>query len=218
MPTVQGDNMLAALGEGPARLSAEDVAASQRRRMLAAMVSAVAEKGYVATAVADVTKRARVSRATFYEQFEDKADCFVAAVRACVDQLMGSIGDRVGTGLTPRATLHKLLEAYLDGLAAFPEGARVCLVEMYAAGPRAAAHRRQAQLEFGRLLRAIHTRLGQDGERVRDLDDLDIELLVGAIASLATNRVAQGETETLPELLDAIEAFVLANFGLRSRA
>jgi AcrR family transcriptional regulator len=213
-----GDNMLAALGEGPARLSATDVAASQRRRMLAAMVSAVAEKGYVATAVADVTKRARVSRATFYEQFEDKGDCFVAAVQACVDQLMGTIGEKVGPEPAPRQALRRLLESYLAGLAAFPEGARVCLVEMYAAGPRAAAHRRQAQLEFGRLLRAIHTRLAEAGDPVRDLDDLDIELLVGGIASLATNRVAQGETETLPELLDAIEAFVLVNFGLRPRA
>jgi AcrR family transcriptional regulator len=207
-------NMLAALGEGPARLSAEDVAASQRRRMLAAMVSAVAEKGYVATAVADVTKRARVSRATFYEQFDDKADCFVAAVRACVDQLVGTMGESAAPGLTPRDTLRRVLTAYLDGLAAFPEGARVCLVEMYAAGPRAAAHRRQAQLEFGRVLRGIHARLVAAGEPVRELDDLDLELLVGGIASLATNRVAQGETASLPDLIDAIEAFVLANFGL----
>jgi AcrR family transcriptional regulator len=215
---MDGDSMLAALGEGPARLSAEDVAASQRRRMLAAMVAAVAEKGYVATAVADVTKRARVSRATFYEQFEDKADCFVAAVRACVDQLVGTIGEQVEPGLAPREALRELLRAYLAGLAAFPEGARVCLVEMYAAGPRAAAHRRQAQLEFGRLLRGIHTRLAAEGEPVRKLDDLDIELLAGGIGSLATNRVAQNETATLPDLLDAIEAFVLANFGLRPTA
>jgi AcrR family transcriptional regulator len=215
---MDGDSMLAALGEGPARLSAEDVAASQRRRMLAAMVAAVAEKGYVATAVADVTKRARVSRATFYEQFEDKADCFVAAVRACVDQLVGTIGEQVEPGLAPRDALRELLWAYLAGLAAFPEGARVCLVEMYAAGPRAAAHRRQAQLEFGRLLRGIHTRLAAEGEPVRKLDDLDIELLAGGIGSLATNRVAQNETATLPDLLDAIEAFVLANFGLRLTA
>jgi AcrR family transcriptional regulator len=59
-----GGDMLAALEEGPARMSGDEVAASQRRRMLAAMVAAVAEKGYVAVAVADVISRARVSRAT----------------------------------------------------------------------------------------------------------------------------------------------------------
>ena len=77
--------LLSALNEGPARQSSGDVAAAQRRRMLAAMVAAVAEKGYVAVAVADVVSRARVSRATFYEQFTDKSDCFLAAFRACAD-------------------------------------------------------------------------------------------------------------------------------------
>jgi AcrR family transcriptional regulator len=208
------ENMLAALGEGPARLSSDDVAASQRRRMLAAMVSAVAEKGYVAVAVADVTKRARVSRATFYEQFEDKADCFVAAVRACVDQLVGRINDRAHQRLEPRPRLHAVLDAYLGGLAAFPEGARVCLVEMYAAGPRAVDARREAQLDFARFIRTVHTDMAEAGEPVRPLSDFDMELVVGAIGSLATNRVASGETARLPELLEPIEAFVLANFGL----
>ena len=215
---MSGDNMLAALSEGPARLSAGEVSASQRRRMLAAMVAAVAEKGYVATAVADVTKRARVSRATFYEQFEDKNDCFVAAVRACVDQIVAGVSDRMGREATPQAALHRLLQAYLENLAAFPEGARVCLVEIYAAGPRAAAQRRQAQLEFGQMIRRIHGRMAAAGEPVRDLDDLDIELLIGGVSSLVTNRVAQGAADTLPDLLDAVKAFVLANFGLRPEA
>lgn len=211
---MSGDNMLAALSEGPARLTAGEVSASQRRRMLAAMVAAVADKGYVATAVADVTKRARVSRATFYEQFEDKNDCFVAAVRACVDQIVDGVGERMGREQSPRAALRRLLEAYLENLAAFPEGARVCLVEIHAAGPRAAAQRRQAQLEFGEMIRRLHDRMAAAGEPVRVLDDLDIELLIGGVSSLVTNRVAQGAADTLPDLLDAVEAFVLANFGL----
>lgn len=216
---MSGDSILSALAEGPARLSAGEVAASQRRRMLAAMVAAVAEKGYVATAVADVTKRARVSRATFYEQFEDKADCFMAAMAACVDQLVGSVRVRMGGGdLPPRDNLRRLIEGYLDGLAAFPEGARVCLVEMQAAGPRATAERRAAQAAFAKLFRGLHTRLAEAGEPVRELDDLDVELLVGGIASLVTTRVAEGETESLPELAAPIEAFVLANFGLPTGA
>src|SRR5262245_28796634 len=60
------------------RRTAEDVAMWQRERMLRAMVGAVAEKGYTNVAVADVVQRARVSRATFYEQFVDKTDCFLA--------------------------------------------------------------------------------------------------------------------------------------------
>ena len=210
----RGDGLLAALDEGPARLSAGEVAAAQRRRMLAAMVTAVAEKGYVAVAVADVVKRARVSRATFYEQFADRADCFVAAFHACTDQLVGTLREGSHRGLPARERLHRLLEAYLDGLAAFPEGARVCLVEVYAAGPEAVQHRRRVQGDFAGLLRELHGALADAGEPVRPLGDFDFEALVGAISSLATNRVAAGEAGELPGLLPSIEGFVLAHFGL----
>jgi AcrR family transcriptional regulator len=186
------EDLLAALTEGPARLSGDEVAASQRRRMLAAMVAAVAEKGYVAVAVADVVNRARVSRATFYEQFRDKSDCFVAALQACTDQLMRTLRDRAPGGLDPRRRLHAVLDAYLGGLAAFPEGARVCLVEMYAVGPEAARQRHEIQLQFADVLQDMHAGLAAAGEPVRPLGRFDFEALVGAISAVATSRVAPG--------------------------
>ncbi|MCZ7630823.1 MAG: TetR/AcrR family transcriptional regulator [Microthrixaceae bacterium] len=42
---------------------------------------AMAEHGYAATSVAHILGRAGVSRTTFYELFDDKADCFLAAWR-----------------------------------------------------------------------------------------------------------------------------------------
>lgn len=209
-----GSELLAALDEGPARLSGAEVAASQRRRMLAAMVAAVAEKGYVAVAVADVVSRARVSRATFYEQFRDKADCFAAALQACTDQLVRTQRERAPRRLGPRERLHAFLDAYLAGLASFPEGARVCLVEMYAAGAQAAKQRHRIQLDFARNLSQLHAQLAAAGEPVRPLTDFDFEALVGAISALATNRVATGRAAQLPELLGPLEAFVLTHFGL----
>jgi len=56
------------------RTAREAVVASQRGRMLEAMVKAVAEKGYPATAIADIVAGAGVSRRTFYEQFGDKEE------------------------------------------------------------------------------------------------------------------------------------------------
>jgi AcrR family transcriptional regulator len=208
--------MLSALGEGPARLAPADVAASQRRRMLAAMVAAVAEKGYVNVAVGDVVGRARVSRATFYGQFADKTACFIAAFDACVEAIVGTIRSGAPTGLPPRARLRRVLESYLGELAAFPEGARVCLVEIYAAGPEAARHRQRVQQDFVALLRALHEAFASSGDEpgVRPLTDFDFEALVGAISSLATNRVAAGDAAGLPSLLEPLEGFVLTHFGV----
>jgi AcrR family transcriptional regulator len=207
-------HLLEALDEGPARLGSAEVAASQRRRMLAAMVAAVAEKGYVAVSVSDVVKTARVSRATFYDQFTGKPDCFIAAFHACVDGIVGKLRSASPTALAPRERLRRLLQAYLGELAAFPEGARVCLVEIYAAGPEAALHRRQIQLDFVALLRSLHRGLVAAGEApAGELTDFDLEAVVGAVSSLATTRVAASEAASLPDLLDDIEAFVLRNLG-----
>jgi AcrR family transcriptional regulator len=51
----------------------------QRARMLAAAVQVVGELGYERMSVARVTARAGVSRRTFYDLFEDREECFLAA-------------------------------------------------------------------------------------------------------------------------------------------
>ena len=58
---------------------------SQRGRLLAAMAEVVASKGYGAVAVRDVIARAGVSRKTFYEHFDNKEECFLAAYDAGVE-------------------------------------------------------------------------------------------------------------------------------------
>ena len=50
------------LPRGRHHLSREEVQASQRQRMLLAIAAAMADKGYAGTSVADVIKRAGVSR------------------------------------------------------------------------------------------------------------------------------------------------------------
>jgi hypothetical protein len=110
--------------------------------------------------------------------------------------------------------LRSVLETYLGEMAAFPEGARVCLVEMYAVGPAAVMHRKQIQLDFMAILQELHEDLGSAGEPVRPLTSFDFEALVGAISSLATNKIAMGEAADLPQLLAPMELFLLTHFGL----
>lgn len=201
--------LLDALTEGPARLRGEDVAAAQRRRLLAAMVSAASDLGYANVSVANVVGRARVSRATFYEQFGSKEECFLAAVVASVDELLGAMRTGGGDGAAPRDRVRTLLAAYLHGLAAFPDFARVCLVEIYAAGTAGAKLRRDMQNAFVALLREEAGRLVASGEAGRMPSDFEIEVLVGAISSLVTTRVATGDAAELPSLVEPLESFVL---------
>ena len=53
----------------------------QRSRLLAAAAVTFDELGYEQTSVQRITDRARVSRRTFYELFENREECLVALTR-----------------------------------------------------------------------------------------------------------------------------------------
>jgi AcrR family transcriptional regulator len=166
--------------------------------MLEAMAHAVLEKGYVRATVADVLSRARVSRETFYEHFDDKEDCFLAAYELAVEALYERVAGAVPTrSVRPLTRLRRSLGAYLDVLAEEGALARVFLVDVYAAGPRALTRRREVMDRFVEMIAALlEARTAEER--------FAVEALVGAISSLVTVRVAVGEYEQLPDLLDPI--------------
>ncbi|HRV61000.1 MAG TPA: TetR/AcrR family transcriptional regulator [Solirubrobacterales bacterium] len=80
------------LPRGRHRLSADYVRASQRERLLRAMLELVAENGYQVASVPDVVTRARVSRSSFYQEFDGKLGCFLALCdeysRGMIDEVL----------------------------------------------------------------------------------------------------------------------------------
>ena len=89
------------LPKGRHGLSRQFIASNQRERLLDAIANVVAEKGYAATRVADITDYAGVSRKTFYELFSDKEDCFLAAYDASRAMLMDRLAHACGGGRRP---------------------------------------------------------------------------------------------------------------------
>src|SRR5215210_3725078 len=131
------------------------VAASQRTRLLEAVGATVAEKGYAAATIDDIVRGAGVSKKTFYDHFDDKLGCFLAAYEAASDELyehmcaaQDGAGDWVGrTGAGIRA--------YLRWLAAEPALARVFLIEIAAAGPEALARRERLRDRYAERMREL---------------------------------------------------------------
>src|SRR5215213_9602197 len=68
-------------------LSREQILDSQRERLLAAIAHEVATRGYRATTITGIVKTASVSTRDFYEHFEGKEECFLAAFDAVRDHL-----------------------------------------------------------------------------------------------------------------------------------
>jgi AcrR family transcriptional regulator len=113
----------------------ETVERNQRERLFGAMVASTAAKGYTATTVADLISLAGVSRATFYEHFEDKGDCFRATVEALLDTGLALIRERLNGPGNPKERGERAISSFLKLTANQPAAAKVSLVEAYSAGP-----------------------------------------------------------------------------------
>jgi AcrR family transcriptional regulator len=178
------------------------VTRNQRERMYAAMVAAVAENGYEGTRVADVVKLSGVSRSAFYKHFEDKLDCFLATLDELTELAYAELGKHYDPDLQWETRLRVVADAFLDLLLEQPAAARLCLVEVYAAGDKAVE----------RLDRAVATveahvdrAFGESPQRAGMPRDV-VRAIVGGIRKTVHTRVRRDEQaeliEQLPQLID----------------
>lgn len=199
------------LPRGRHGLSREEVARSQRERIIHGMAAVMVEDGYVGTSVTAILKRAGVSRQTFYEQFASKEECF-AATYAWSTEIVVRETARVGVAEGDAEggdAIDRMLGFYLRGLASAPAFARVLLIETYAAGPDALEQRITMQRGFARTLGDV---LGA----TTDDDRFTCEALVGSVVNMATSRLATGDVEGLLALHRPLAALLrreAAGFG-----
>ena len=188
------------LPRGPHGLSREQVARSQRRRMVIAMTEHMASHGYGATRVADIVEGAGVSRESFYAQFASKEACFMAAYDDTVAWTLSRTTEQAARpGADVAARFRIGLRTFLEAVSAAPEAARLFLIEVYAVGPEATARRAAAQQEFTQL---VVSELGCETAAER----FAAEALVAAVGSMVTTRLAAGEADTIPALYEPVLA------------
>ena len=178
------------------------VTRNQRERMYAATVAAVAENGYEATRVADIVKLSGVSRSAFYKHFEDKLDCFLATLDELAALAHAELAKHYDPALPWEERLRVVADAFLDLLLEQPAAARLCLVEVYAAGPPAVERldRSVAAVEAA-VARAFEESPEREG-MPRDV----VRAIVGGVRKTIHTRVRRGEQaeliEQLPQLID----------------
>ena len=204
----------AQLPRGRHGLSRQFVAENQRERIIHAMVEAVAEQGYGEVAVADVIGRAGVSRKTFYENFKSKEDCFLTAYDALIGRLSSAGADAYREAERWTDGIRAVLRTTLETFSQDPALARVVLVEILAAGPRAlerydrAMHRVLPMLEAGR----------EQSEHGPELPDKLAEEILGGVIQTLYMRVLEDQTSTLEDSLGELLYFMLVPFLGHERA
>jgi AcrR family transcriptional regulator len=195
-------------------LTREQIADSQRERLLAAIAQQVAANGYRATTITEIVKLASVSTRDFYELFEGKEECFLAAF----DAVRNHLEDLIGAAVAEEDDWpHQTIAALRAGLAFFaaePELARLCLLESVSATPRIAIRFREAVLACEPALALGRGEFDDPDSMLPETEDA----ILGGIVSLATRSIIAGEAEKLPDLLPDFVDFALSPYLGAERA
>jgi AcrR family transcriptional regulator len=195
-------------------LSREQIAHSQRERLLAAIAHEVATRGYRATTITELGRSASVSTRDFYELFDSKEECFLTAFDALRDHLAGLISTAAAAEPDWPDQVIAALRATLEFFAAEPDLARLCLLESVSATPTIA-------IRFREVVLACVPALARGRAELADPDSLLPETessIIGGAVSLATRSIIGGETEKLPELLPDLVDFTLSPYLGAERA
>jgi AcrR family transcriptional regulator len=85
-----------------------------RQRLLDALEDSLAVDGYPKTTVADIVRRARTSRRTFYENFDSKEACFVALLTEANADQVAQIAAAVNPSAPWREQVRQAIQAWIS--------------------------------------------------------------------------------------------------------
>ena len=158
----------------------------QRSRLLAAALWAFDELGYDGASVTRITARARVSRRTFYELFENREECLIAVFDNAIERITAEILAADLQGLSWRERVRGGLWAILSFFDREPALARVCVIQVQRAGG-VVFERRQ---EIVDRLCTLVDEGRQENARAATLGALTSQAVVGGVFSILHGHIA----------------------------
>lgn len=189
------------LPRGRHRLSPEVVRASQRERVVHAMLALVGERGYAATTVPAVTAAARVARNTFYQFFPDKESCFLASCAEAAADLIATM-ETFGIEADWLVGVRRGMRTWLQWWQDRPVFARAYLVELALVGDGAIRQRESAYQRYEQLFAGLGARIRREQPALPPLPEFVPGILVRALLELVAAEVRAGRTEHLTNIED----------------
>jgi AcrR family transcriptional regulator len=178
---------------------------TQRQRIVDAIIESCAEKTYAGTTITDIVALARISRTTFYKQFEDKRACFDAAIDFCIEELQRVAATAHSSSDPPADACRKATTAVVEALAERPGLAQLLTGDAMAVDPKVIERYRKATVP------ALENLWRKNGKGVDT--HTDPRLAFGQGQVLILNQIATGKTERLLELLPEIVYLAVSPFG-----
>jgi AcrR family transcriptional regulator len=160
----------------------------QRERLLDGMIEVANRRGYAGANVSAVIAEAGVSRPTFYDQFADRDDCFVAAIEVVNAELAEAVAGALEDAPAAQA-LPAAVTAALEFAASEPHRARFLMSESMSGGHRALdARDRGIEAAAALVEQAL-----QGASATSRVADLDPRVALGSTYRMVATRLRRGD-------------------------
>ena len=191
--------------ETAGRHRADEDKSNFRQRLLDALEEGIAEDGYPRTTVADIVRRARTSRRTFYEHFDSREACFVALLTEANAEQVRQISAAVDANAPWKSQVRQAIEAWISSGESRSSLMLSWIRDVPSLGDAARGLQRDAMENFIEMVRA----LADTGEfrvaRVGPFSRQRIIMLLGGLQELTAITVEEGGrmSDVTDEAVDA---------------
>src|SRR4051794_35326044 len=201
------------LPKGRHGLSREEVASSQRTRLLKATVELGTTRGFASLTLADIVSAAGVARSTFYEQFADKEECSLAAYDYAAQRVLERV---LAIGPPPEgdfaSPIHAYIATMLDLALEEPGLVRLVTADADALGPKAGERQRELRVRIADGHVALREHWRRTHPELPPITRLRALAIVGAFSEVIQYTLSTDGVDALralePELVTVMHALL----------
>lgn len=201
------------LPRGNSSLPKRVVQHDQKVRLIHAMAQAVADKGYAATTLADITAHAGVSRTSFYELFKDKEDCYLCGLRSTSKAHLTAVKTAMGMAEHPADQGALLFQTLIEFVDQDHTLARAFIAESVGSTPTIRNTHEGLIANFTKLVSEWLSSTQALHPEVHPTSEQTLQMVTAAIWSLMETRSRQS-TRIRPESMVDATVFIFAALGL----
>jgi AcrR family transcriptional regulator len=203
----------ARLGPGRPRLP-EEVAENHRRRILFATTEVIAEQGYTAATIVEITKLAGIDGRSFYRLFADKREVFDAIYESGLQHMLTIVSRAYFARDSWPERVLEALRVVTQSTQSNPAGAQVALLAGYAVGPAAVQRVQDSRAAFTVFLYEGHRYAGRSDQP----PPLALEAIVTGVFEILYNAARERESRDTAGLLPHVAHLCLTPFMGPERA
>lgn len=181
-----------------------------RDRLLQAALEGIGEIGWADLTIAEIVRRARVSKRTFYEHFATKEACLLALYEETSGKLLDDLDAAVERAPRGEGRLELGAAFYLARLQEHPRVVRTLAIEILHLGSEGLAIRRRVMRRFAAFLRR---EINATGRRA-PISPAVAMVIVGGINELTLEAFEEDRIDRLAELVAPIAEVVRGVVGV----